>query len=252
MASSTLIPSAGKTLIPESPLSRSDLFSRPKSFISIPSSGFKSPSIRASASVAAPDFSSYLTTREKVSVFTDNLDGWMRESVVEIVKSLKNSPLMVHVYCNESMEVKTEKGVSENWGNLEKEWREGEKTSPDGIILVQQLENDDKVVDLEIEEEEVDKIKLNIFADLTSTRSSRKNRETLSVKEEEEDDGTKAWGVLIQGKGMERECSRTACYLLKTCRVNSGLGLCGTHFSLVKVKNFRETAFSQMKNSWLY
>lgn len=185
---------------------------------------------------------SFLTAREKVGVLTDNLDGWMRESVVEIVKSLKTSPLMVHVYCNESTEVKPEKVGSEKWRDLEKEWRDGERRSPDGIILVQQLVEEDD------DDERGDGLEMN--AELTSTlmRKSEKSRESVSGKE---DDGTKAWGVLIQGKGMGRECSRTACYLLKTCRVNSGLGLCGTHFSLVKVKNFRESAFSQMKNSWL-
>lgn len=159
-----------------------------------------------------------------MGVFTDNLDGWMRESVVEIVKSLKNSPLMVHVYCNESTEMKPEKGGWEKWSDLEQEWRDGERRSADGIILVQQLEennmvDDDQIVDFE--------------------------------EKDTDNDGTKAWGVLVQGKGTGRECSRTACYLLKTCRVNSGLGLCGTHFSLVKVKNFRDSAFSQIKNSWL-
>lgn len=161
---------------------------------------------------------------------------------MEIVKSLKNCPLMVHVYCNGATEVEPEKVGSENWRDLEREWRDGERRSPDGIILVQQLVedtvDDDRGVGFEGD------------ADFTSTLTSRrKSRETVSVNEE--DGGTKAWGVLIQGKGMGRECSTTACYLLKTCRVNSGLGLCGTHFSLVKVKNFRESAFSQFKNSWL-
>ncbi|WOG96901.1 hypothetical protein DCAR_0416239 [Daucus carota subsp. sativus] len=244
MASSTLVPSAGKSLSPEPPLSFSGRFSRHnlKSFVSIPIPRVKAPCIRASA--ASIEYPS-LTAREKVGVFTDNLDGWMRESVVEIVKSLKNSPLMVHVYCNDATEVKSERGASENWSDLLQEWRDGEKRSPDGIILVQQLEDnkieydDDRSVDFE-------------DADLTSTLTCtrKKSWETVSVKAEEED-GTKAWGVLVQGKGKERECSRTACYLLKTCRVNSGLGLCGTHFSLVKVKNFRESAFSQIKNSWL-
>lgn len=183
---------------------------------------------------------SFLTAREKVGVLTDNLDGWMRESVVEIVKSLKNSPLMVQVYCNESTEVKPEKTGSENWRDLEREWIDGERRSPDGIILVQQLVEDS------VDYDDDKSVGLEMYADLTST--PRKSRETVSVKEE---DGTKAWGVLVQGKGMGRECTRTSCYLLKTCRVNSGLGLCGTHFSLVKVKNFRESAFSQIKNSWL-
>ncbi|KAL8135338.1 uncharacterized protein LOC141713281 [Apium graveolens] len=213
MASSSLLPSAGRSLLPDSPHFRSDQLSfPPKSFISIPNSGLKRSWIRASSAM------------EKAGVLSDNLDGWMRESVVEIVKSLKKSPLMLHVYCNESTELKPENAWGlENWRDLEKEWRDGERRSPDGIILVQQLEeNKIEIVDLEED----------------------KSRET------------KAWGVLIQGKGgggggMGRQTSRTACYLLKTCSVHSGLGLCGTHFTLVKVNNFRDSAFSQFKNSWL-
>lgn len=205
-------------------------------FLSIPNSGIRIPSShRVSASIALSDFPSYSplfkdlesgnggeNSQEKEPIFSDNLDGWVRDSVVEIVKNLKKAPLLVHVYSQNSgglMELKTEEGVAENWPTMKKEWREGERKSPDGIILVEELE-DNKDLDLEIQEEE------------------------------EEERETKAWGVLIQGKGVDREC-RPSCYLLKTCRVNSGLGFFGTHFSLVKVNSFRESAFSQIKNSWL-
>lgn len=225
-------------LVLDPPPVRSNQIYRTNRFLSIPNSGIRIPSSsqRVSASVALSHFPSYSplfkdlesgnglgngkNSQEKEPIFSDNLDGWVRDSVVEIVKNLKKAPLLVHVYSQNSgglMELKTEEGVAENWPTVKKEWSEGERKSPDGIILVEELE-DNKDLDLEIEEEE---------------------RET------------KAWGVLIQGKGgVEREC-RPSCYLLKTCRVNSGLGFFGTHFCLVKVNSFRESAFSQIKNSWL-
>lgn len=59
---------------------------------------------------------------------------------------------------------------------------------------------------------------------------------------------SKAWGIVVQQQGRGNQ----SCYLLKTNRVGSGIGgLCCTHFCLVKVKSFRETAASQLKNCWL-
>ncbi|ESW08418.1 hypothetical protein PHAVU_009G044000 [Phaseolus vulgaris] len=62
----------------------------------------------------------------------------------------------------------------------------------------------------------------------------------------------KAWDVVVQGKGVG--CG-LVCYLLKTCRVGSGpgngMGVCLTHFCLVKVKDLMERVQSQLKNCWL-
>ncbi|KAM7499448.1 hypothetical protein LguiA_023862 [Lonicera macranthoides] len=146
-------------------------------------------------------------------MFSQKLDEWMRDSVVEIVKNLKQAPLLVQIYANHNdglTKVETEKAIAENWANVNREWTEGDRPSPDGIILVEELE----------EEEE--------------------------MTEEE----TRAWGVVIQGKVGEKE-RVPACYLLKTSRVGSGLGLFCTHFCLVRVKSFRETAASQFKDCWL-
>ncbi|XP_019184359.1 PREDICTED: uncharacterized protein LOC109179309 [Ipomoea nil] len=59
----------------------------------------------------------------------------------------------------------------------------------------------------------------------------------------------RCWGIVIQG----RDCAAPVCYLLKTCRAAAAAGmvLSCTHFCLVKVKSFRESAFGQFKNSWL-
>lgn len=147
---------------------------------------------------------------------SEKLDEWMRDSVGDIVKNLKQAPLLVQVYANNngSTKVKTERAVAENWPNVVRE-----KPSPDGIILVEELGKNDLDLGMGMGEEA--------------------------------GEGTKAWGVLIQGKGGERECG-SACYLLKTSRVGGGLGLFCTHFCLVKVKSFRDTsALQQLSDSWL-
>ncbi|KAF1893539.1 hypothetical protein Lal_00002029 [Lupinus albus] len=63
---------------------------------------------------------------------------------------------------------------------------------------------------------------------------------------------TRVWGVVVQGKGFGCD---PICYLLKTCGVGSGpemgLGLCSTHFCLVRVNSFKEMVQSQLKNCWL-
>jgi hypothetical protein len=143
---------------------------------------------------------------------SEKLDDWMRDSVVEIVKNLKQAPLLVQIYANNndgSTKVETEKAVAENWANVNREWSDGDKPSPDGIILVEELEDEN-----DTEEE------------------------------------TRAWGVVIQGKGVEKE-KGPACYLLKTSRVGSGMGSFCTHYCLVKVKSFRKTAVSQFMDCWL-
>nr|GLL40375.1 uncharacterized protein LOC109179309 [Ipomoea trifida] len=50
-----------------------------------------------------------------------------------------------------------------------------------------------------------------------------------------------------------RDCAAPVCYLLKTCRAAAAAGveLSCTHFCLVKVKSFRESAYGQFMNSWL-
>ncbi|XP_060181657.1 uncharacterized protein LOC132611255 [Lycium barbarum] len=152
------------------------------------------------------------------SVISGKIDEWMKESMVDIIKNLKEAPLLVHVYDDNGkgeVKIKTEKAKVEDWPVVKNEWESGKKRSPDGLIFVGELGT--------MEE----KIKVG------------------------EDEGiTKAWGVVVQGKGVE--CS-PACYLLKTSRVGAGfgMGLFSTHFCLARVQNFRDSALVQFKNSWL-
>lgn len=146
----------------------------------------------------------------------ENLDEWMKESVVDIVKNLREAPLFVRFYKEngKTARFETEKAVEEDrWPILENQWKNGAEATPEGIIFVQKLEDEEE------EEEEV-----------------------------EMEGEPKAWGIVVQGRGVER--GAPVCYLLKTSRA-AGLGLWCTHFCLVRVKNFRETTKSQLQNCWL-
>ncbi|XP_022133523.1 uncharacterized protein LOC111006084 [Momordica charantia] len=154
----------------------------------------------------------------------DKLDEWMKESVVDIVKNLREAPLFLRFYTTEDGEAarfETEKAVEEKrWPVLEEQWKNGAAPMPEGILFVQELEDDDYDED----------------ADGGGGNGSNIAGES------------KAWGIVIQGRGVER--GGPVCYLLKTSSA-AGLGLWCTHFCLVRVKNFRETTKSQLENCWL-
>ncbi|KAF8023911.1 hypothetical protein BT93_F1185 [Corymbia citriodora subsp. variegata] len=168
----------------------------------------------------------YQEFEEGTAIAHEKLDDWMEDSVVEIVRNLREAPLFVHVYDenrgggggrgggrgvgDESIRLRTEKRVGEeHWDCVRMKWEKGEVQKPEGVIYVEELEDDD---------------------------------------DDAADNVTRVWGLVVQGKGAT--CG-PACYLLKTCRVGSGLGACSTHFCLMKVKSFRESARSQLKNFWL-
>lgn len=147
-------------------------------------------------------------------LFSENLDEWMRDSTAEIVRNLRKAPLLVQIYANGDGSVEkleTEKAIADEWPAVTRRWKEGVATPPDGVILVEEMAGDED-------------------------------------GGEDEDGTTKAWGMVVQGKGAE--CG-PVCYLMKTSMVGSGLGLGCTHFCLMKVEGFRESASSQLKNCWL-
>ncbi|CAJ2641718.1 hypothetical protein L195_g006711 [Trifolium pratense] len=161
-------------------------------------------------------------TRDAVEA-QEKLDRWMKESVVDIVKNLKDAPLLVQVYSKKKGEtmLATEKEVVvDDWELVKERWENGETPMPEGVIFVEELGEDE----------------------------TAENGGERGLKERT----TKVWGVVVQGKGVGCD---PVCYLLKTSRVGSGpgtgMGVFSTHFCLVRVKDFRETAKSQLKNCWL-
>ncbi|TMW80496.1 hypothetical protein EJD97_019132 [Solanum chilense] len=171
-------------------------------------------------------------------ILSRNLDDWMNASMVDIVKNLKQAPLLVHIYANEEeMEdddresssriwIKTERALFENWPMMKNEWESGRTRTPDGLIFVEELRDDEYNEDLDLD------LDLDLDSDLD---------EVLM----------KSWGVMVQGKGIDQ--SGAVCYLLKTSRVRAGRGmdLFCTHFCLVRVNNFRGSALKQFKSCWL-
>ncbi|PSS34411.1 GDSL esterase/lipase [Actinidia chinensis var. chinensis] len=177
------------------------------------SSSKKPPRISATTTATAMTPSVNRSSENKKVLFSERLDDWMRDSAAEIVRNLRKSPLLVQVYAADdggAARLETEKAVSvEDWPAVTKRWKVGEVSPPDGVILVEEICGGD---------------------------------------ENENENGTKAWGVVVQGKGAK--CG-PVCYLLKTNRVVSGLGTGCTHFCLVRVQGFRESVFSQLTRCWL-
>ncbi|KAA8549254.1 hypothetical protein F0562_000938 [Nyssa sinensis] len=154
---------------------------------------------------------------------SEKLDQWVRDSVVEIVSNVGEAPFLVHIHTDSddgkgssstnTVRLVREKAVADSWPLIRGRW-EGGSPAPSGIILVEELKTNDLGT------------KRNSLAHSTD----------------------KVWGVLIQGKGVN--WTACACYILKTCRVESLLGFC-THFCLLRVECFAESAETQLKKLWL-
>lgn len=154
--------------------------------------------------------------RRAVEAAREKLDRWMKESVTEIVKNLSQAPLLVHLYTGDNEEGTVVVMKAEEWATVKGRWERGEAEMPEGIVFVEQLGAAEE----------------NCGCGYYGG------------------DGTHAWGLVVQGKGVE--CG-PVCYLLKTTRVGSesGLGMRSTHFCLAKVSSFRESSESQLRNCWL-
>ena len=115
----------------------------------------------------------------------ERLDKWMHDSVVDIVKNLKEAPLLVQLYSNstgkgggKATSMSTEKkAAAEDWPAVKGKWEAGETPLPEGIIFVEELEG------------------------------------YQAEQEKREEGTTRAWGLVVQGKGIG--CG-PVCYLLKT------------------------------------
>ncbi|KAG5530280.1 hypothetical protein RHGRI_030598 [Rhododendron griersonianum] len=170
-------------------------------------------------------------TFDKEDANSEKLDQWMRDSVVEIVSNIGEAPLLLHIYSDDerkesssktSNRLVIEKAVAESWPIIKGRWKVGSPV-PNGVILVEELKSKEEAVSHDEED------KWNV-ADTNNQLHST----------------TKTWGVLIQAKGL----NYTACYILRTCRVQTFFGVC-THFYLVRVNCFVENADTQLKKMWL-
>ncbi|KAL0303969.1 UNVERIFIED_CONTAM: hypothetical protein Sradi_6265000 [Sesamum radiatum] len=168
----------------------------PNAILSISKNTKKTPQRFVSASatssgsalvVGSPPLVKTADSQGEDAIFSGNIDSWMQESVADIVRNLKQAPLLVKIHSENDGRVKiqTEKAIAKDWPVLKSEWRRGESRSPDGLIFVEELEKN---------------------------------------PDQDQDFGegvTRAWGIVVQEKG--EECAPT-CYLLKTNRVCGGDG----------------------------
>ncbi|KAJ4822116.1 hypothetical protein Tsubulata_002841 [Turnera subulata] len=85
---------------------------------------------------------------EAEAVVYERMDQWMRDSVGDIVKNLKEAPLLVQVYSNgedqgRRPKLETERAVEEeDWPTTIERWQKREARLPEGVIFVERLEED--------------------------------------------------------------------------------------------------------------
>ncbi|CAI9772162.1 unnamed protein product [Fraxinus pennsylvanica] len=161
-------------------------------FLCLSNSTKKTPQKCLSSSITSRDLAIFKEDlQNKDALFPERIDSWMQESMPDIVKNLNQAPLLVHIYTeDDGVRFKAEKAIFEEWPIVKGGWESGESKSPDGLIFVEELEQN-------------------------GCSNEKMNQEFV------EEGVTRAWGVVVQGKGIE--CG-PACYLLKTSRVGGGIG----------------------------
>ncbi|CAD6214440.1 unnamed protein product [Miscanthus lutarioriparius] len=143
----------------------------------------------------------------------EKVEGWMRESIAEIVRHIGEAPFLMHLFSSddgegERLTVRREPAAPESWPDVRRRWGPGGQRRPDGIILVEQVAAD---------------------GGAAASEAARQ-----------------VWGLVVQARGME--CA--SCYVLDTCRVRSSAGFC-THFCLARVQCFGDPVELQLRNAWL-
>jgi hypothetical protein len=146
----------------------------------------------------------------------EKVDGWIRESIAEIVRHIGEAPFLVHLFSSgdgdgEHVTVRRETAAPESWPDVRRRWGMGGQRRPDGVILVEQV--------------------AAVAADGGASASEAARQ---------------VWGLVVQARGMEH----ASCYVLDTCRVRSSAGFC-THFCLARAKCFGDPVELQLRNAWL-
>ncbi|WVZ60469.1 hypothetical protein U9M48_010485 [Paspalum notatum var. saurae] len=128
----------------------------PASFV--PVTTRRAPSVRLRAAVAdAAPRGLQLQRREEVGLFRrgeeegaeeeelekvgeEKVEGWMRESIAEIVRHVGEAPFLVHLFSSDDgLTVRREPAAPESWPGVRRRWGPGGQRRPDGIILVEQV-----------------------------------------------------------------------------------------------------------------
>ncbi|KAF8674262.1 hypothetical protein HU200_048084 [Digitaria exilis] len=152
---------------------------------------------------------------EELEKVGEKVEGWMRESIAEIVRNIGEAPFLVHLFSsddNAGVTMRREPASPESWPDVRRRWGPGGQRRPDGIILVEQL------------------AAAAVDGGASATEAAARQ----------------VWGLVVQARGME--CA--SCYVLDTCRVRSPAGFC-THFCLARAQCFGDTVELQLRNAWL-
>ncbi|KAJ1293701.1 hypothetical protein BS78_01G088600 [Paspalum vaginatum] len=195
----------------------------PASFV--PVTTRRAPSVRLRAAIADAPRGLQLQRREEglfgkgddeeeelEKVGEEKVEGWMRESIAEIVRHVGEAPFLVHLFSSddgegERLTVRREPAAPESWPDVRRRWGPGGQRRPDGIILVEQV---------------------------------------AAAADGGAEAARQVWGLVVQARGMD--CA--SCYVLDTCRVRSSAGFC-THFCLARAQCFGDTVELQLRNAWL-
>ncbi|KAL8140517.1 hypothetical protein V2J09_006538 [Rumex salicifolius] len=161
-------------------------------------------------------------SRQKKPMASPQLDQLMKESVTEIVKNINEAPFLAQIYSEDMnndenrtplsspLRLVIGKATSETWPYITESWESGGNSTPDSVILVEELSSTERV-----------------------TSSSTSNGGCCTRNEGGTPSSAKVWGLVVQGRGV----SYPACYILKTCQVQCCFGY-STHFCLAKVDCF--------------
>lgn len=184
--------------------------------------------ILGSASIFADGVGSNEQTA--VGVTADKLHQWMTESVMEIVRHIREAPFLYYIF-ERNVPSTTPKRQrvpqdvlkeAEGWPNLRNLLR---NVLPDGVILVKRLDE---------------------YSNANEYLTASENGTGNEMQGFDKAGCTNIWGLLIQGRGV----GVNACYILKTTEVMSTHGYC-TQFCLKKAKCFGASPRNQLTQSWL-
>ncbi|ONK67471.1 uncharacterized protein A4U43_C05F400 [Asparagus officinalis] len=169
----------------------------------------------AAATAAATGVFDYKKKKKKKdSVSAEEMDHWIRDSIGEIVKNIRETPVLVEISSqgpSSIPQLHATEASPENWPLIKNKWNRTDST-PDGLMLIEQLNH-----------------------------SSNDDDDESDIKNQ-------TWGLAVQGRGLG--CA-PSCYILNTCRVRSSSGFC-TYFCLIRAKCSGGSLGRQVDRAWLH
>lgn len=97
------------------------------------------------SNAAAPLAFVFTTDKEGDFFPADKMDEWINNSILEIVKNIEEAPLLVQIYSQglSILKLQKQQASSKIWPLIKNTWNKN-ASIPKGIILVEELNNEDK------------------------------------------------------------------------------------------------------------